>query len=132
MGLITVIFGSVTLGVRYLDKFRSKFMKVTLSNGTIANTIVSLCLFIASFFGFTVSCTYILAPSLLLVSKKDRKKTINLYKAAQAVIFAISITLGSMFLSVSVSYILLWLDYNGPYSNLSPYINEAPYYDFTA
>ncbi len=132
MGLITVIVGSVTLGVRYLDKFRSKFMKVTLSNGTISNTVVSICLFVASFFGFTVSCTYILAPCLLLVSKKDRKKSINLYKAAQAIIFAISITLGSMFLSVSVSYILLWLDYNGPYSNLNPFINYEPYTDFIA
>jgi phosphate/sulfate permease len=131
VGLVTVILGSVTLGVRYLDKFRSKFMKVTLSNGTISNTIVSLCLFFASFFGFTVSSTYILAPCLLLLSKKDRKKGINLYKAAQAVIFAISITLGSMFLSVGVSYVLLWLDYHGPYSNLSPYINLDPYQDFT-
>lgn len=36
-----------------------------------------------------------------------------------------------MFLSVSVSYVLLWLDYHGPYSNLSPYINLDPYQDFT-
>lgn len=125
VGLVSVIIGSVTLGVRYLDKFRSKFMKVTLSNGFIANTSVSLCLFFASFFGFTVSCTYILSPCLLMLTKKDKGKTINPLKAAMAVIFAISITLGSMFLSVSVSYILLDLDYNGPYSNLNPYINYS-------
>jgi len=112
------MIGSVTLGVRYLDKFRSKFMNVTLSNGFICNTCVSLCLFFSSFLGFTVSCTYILAPSLVLLTKMEKGKSINPYKAAMAVIFAICITLMSMFLSVSVSWFLLYLDYKGPYSNL--------------
>lgn len=76
-----MIAGSITLGVRYLDKFRSKFMKVTLSNGLIANTCSSLCLFFASYFGFTVSCTYILSPCLLLLTKKDKNKSINPFLA---------------------------------------------------
>lgn len=100
-------------------------MKVTLSNGFISNTCVSLCLFLASFFGFTVSCTYILAPCLMMLTKKDKGKTLNPYKAGMAVVFAISITLVSMFLSVCVSWLLLDLDYNGPYSNLNPYINYS-------
>ena len=48
VGLFSVIAGSVTLGVRYMHKFRSKFMKITLSNGFISNTCVSLCLFLSS------------------------------------------------------------------------------------
>jgi hypothetical protein len=48
----------------------------------------------------------------------EKGKSINPYKAAMAVIFAICITLMSMFLSVSVSWFLLYLDYKGPYSNL--------------
>jgi phosphate/sulfate permease len=123
VGLFSVIAGSVTLGVRYMHKFRSKFMKITLSNGFISNTCVSLCLFLSSYLGFTVSCTYILAPCLLLLTKKDKNKMINWYKAAKAVIFAITITLGSAFLSVAMSWILLKLDYDGPYSNLNTYIN---------
>ena len=116
VGLVSVIFGSVTLGVRYLDKFRSKFMKITLSNGFISNTCVSVCLFFSSYLGFTVSCTYILAPCLLLLTKQDKKKSINPYKAVKAVLFAIMITLMSAFMSVIISLILLDLDYNGPYN----------------
>lgn len=71
IGLVSVILGTITLGVRYLDKYRSKFMKITLSNGFIANTIVSLVLFFASSLNYTVSCTYILAPCLLLLRKMD-------------------------------------------------------------
>lgn len=124
IGLFSVIAGSITIGVRYLDKFRSKFMKVTLSNGVIANTCSSICLFIASYFGFTVSCTYILSPALLLLTKKDKGKTINPFLATQAIIFAVMITMGSMLLTVAVSYVLLYLDYMGPYSDLNPYYNK--------
>jgi len=98
-------------------------MKVTLSNGCIANTCTSICLFTASFLGFTVSCTYILSPCLLMLTKLDKKKSIRPLMAARAVIFAVIITLGSMLLTVSVSYCLLWLDYEGPYNDLSPYYN---------
>ena len=117
IGLVSVLFGTLTLGVRYLNKYRNKFMKVTLANGFIANTCVSLALFLASSLNFTVSCTYILAPCLLLLRKKDENKKINKYKAVNAVIFAVSITLISAFLSVSTSWILLYLDYDGPYHN---------------
>lgn len=123
VGLVSVICGSVTLGVRYLDKFRSKFMKVSLSNGTIGNTCTALCLFLASFLGFTVSSTYILAPSFMMLTKLDKKKSIKLYKSAKAVTFALIVTLVSMFLSVAVSYVLLYLDYNGPYADLNPFYN---------
>jgi phosphate/sulfate permease len=81
IGLISVSFGSITLGKRYLYKFRHKFMKTTLTNGFIANTCVALVLFFASLLNFTVSCTYILMPCLLLLHKQDRKKKINIYKA---------------------------------------------------
>ena len=89
-------------------------MAISLSNGFIANTCVSLVLFFSSYMGFTVSCTYILSPCLLLLRKKDKGKSLNVYKGLKAVIFAVSITLVSAFLSVTVSYFLLWLDYNGP------------------
>jgi len=46
-------------------------MKITLSNGFIANTVVSLVLFLSSSINYTVSCTYILAPCLLLLRKLD-------------------------------------------------------------
>jgi phosphate/sulfate permease len=81
IGLISVSFGSITLGKRYLYKFRHKFMKTTLTNGFIANTCVALILFFSSLLNFTVSCTYILMPCLLLLHKQDRKKKINIYKA---------------------------------------------------
>ena len=111
------------MGVRYLDKFRSKFMKVTLSNGCIANTATSICLFFSSYLGFTVSCTYILSPCLLLLTKMEKKKTIRPLMAVRAIIFAVMITLGSMLLTSSVSYALLWLDYEGPFSKLESYYN---------
>ena len=81
IGLISVSFGSITLGKRYLYKFRANFMKTTLINGFIANTCVALVLFLSSLLNFTVSCTYILMPCLLLLSKLDRDKNINIYKA---------------------------------------------------
>ena len=96
-------------------------MKTTLTNGFIANTCVSLTLFMSSLLNFTVSCTYILMPCLLLLFKLDRKKSVNTYKAIQAVLIAIGITAMSAGLSVVVSYGLLYLDYSGPgaaYNNL--------------
>ena len=116
IGLISVLFGTVTIGVRYLDKHREKFMRISLSNGFIVNTCVSCVLFFASYLGFTVSCNYILAPSLVLLSQKDKGRKVNKFKSAKAIIFAIGVTLFSAFFSVTMSYCLLWLDYNGPYS----------------
>jgi hypothetical protein len=58
-----------------------------------------------------------------MLTKKDKGKRLNLLKAAMAVLFAISITLGSMLLSVCVSWLLLSLDYNGPYNSVGNYIN---------
>jgi len=81
IGLISVSLGSITLGKRYLYKFRHKFMKTTLTNGFIANTCVALVLFLSSALNFTVSCTYILMPCLLLLYKQDHDKQINKYKA---------------------------------------------------
>jgi len=74
-----VVLGTITLGKRYLVKYRAKFMKTSLANGFIANTCVSLCLFFASAFAYTVSCTYILSPSLLLLYKRDRGKSFDRY-----------------------------------------------------
>jgi len=56
-------------------------MKTTLTNGFIANTCVALVLFFSSLLNFTVSCTYILMPCLLLLHKLDLNKRINVYKA---------------------------------------------------
>lgn len=123
IALFAVVMGAISLGVRYLDKFRSKFMRVSLSNGCIANTCASLCLFLSSFLGFTVSCTYILSPCLLMLTKMDRHKKIRPLLAAKAVIFAVGITFMSMLLTVCVAYSLLWLDYEGPYNSLNPYYN---------
>ena len=114
IGLISVSLGSITLGKRYLYKFRSHFMQTMLIDGFIANTCVALVLFMSSLMNFTVSCTYILFPSLLLLSKLRSHENINKYKAIQAVIVAIGITVMSAFLSVVTCYILLYLDYNGP------------------
>ena len=117
VGLVSVLLGIVTIGVRYLDKHREKFMKVSLLNGFIANTVASCCLFFSSYLGFTVSCTYILVPALTLLAKKDTGKTLDKFKSAKAILFAIGVTIFSAFFSVITAYCLLWLDYNGPYSN---------------
>jgi phosphate/sulfate permease len=114
IGLISVSLGSITLGKRYLNKFRHKFMKTNLTNGFIANTCVALVLFFSSLLNFTVSCTYILMPCLMLLHNQDRNKKINIYKATQAVLLAIGITFLSALLSVITSYGLLYLDYSGP------------------
>jgi len=116
IGLISVSLGSMTLGKRYLYKFRSNYMKTTITNGFIANTCVAIVLFFSSMLNFTVSCTYILMPCLLLLYRLDKGKTIDVYKAIQAVLIACSITFASAFLSVVCTYGLLYLDYTGPHS----------------
>jgi phosphate/sulfate permease len=114
IGLLSVSLGSITLGKRYLYKFRHNFMKTTLTNGFIANTCVSIVLFFSSMLNFTVSCTYILMPCLLLLYKLDKGKSIDIYKAIQAVLIACTITFGSALLSVVCTWGLLYLDYSGP------------------
>jgi phosphate/sulfate permease len=46
IGLFSLILGVLTLGKRYLHKYRKKFMKTTLANGMIANTSASVILLI--------------------------------------------------------------------------------------
>ena len=103
--------GSFLLGQRLLYKQKKKFMNVTGSNGIIANTCCALMLYTASLMNFTISGTYILMPILLLLRKIDAKKQLNKFKAVKAVAGAVFITALSMFLSVNVACLLLWLDY---------------------
>ena len=119
IGLVSVLVGTLLLGRRLLYKQRKKFMKTTISNGTIVNTCTALLLFLASSLNQTVSCTYILVPSLVILQQVESNKQLNYYKAMKAVIFAVAITLFSAFFSVITSTILLWLDYNGPYSEMN-------------
>ena len=110
------MLGSFLLGQRLLYKSKKKFMNVTSSNGIIANTSVSIMLYFSSMLNFTISGTYILVPTLLLLRKRDEKKSINTLKALKATIAAIFITALSMFLSVIMSCLLLYLDYKGPHA----------------
>ena len=113
------MLGSFLLGQRLLYKQKNKFVSVTSSNGIIANTSVSIMLYVSSLMNYTISGTYILVPTLILLRKKDQHKKINTLKALKAVIGAVFITLLSMFLSVTMSFFLLWLDYKGPYSAIN-------------
>jgi len=120
IGLVSVLLGIVTIGVRYLDKHRDRFMKVSLSNGFITNTVVSCCLFFSSYLGYTISCTYILVPTSLMLSRKDKDEGTFLthkFNTAKAIIFAVGVTIFSACFSVTLAYCLLWLNYYGPYSN---------------
>ena len=115
VGLVSVLLGNILLGQRLLYKQRAKFMKTTISNGFIANTCVSIMLFLASSLNQTISSTYILLPCLLILKKKESGKKVNPYKTMKAVIFAVFITVFSMSMSVVMSWTLLWLDYRGPH-----------------
>lgn len=70
IGLISLVAGFLTLGKRYLHKYRHKFLKTTLSNGVIVNTSTGIVLLLCSFFGFTISCTHMMAASLYVLKKK--------------------------------------------------------------
>ena len=102
-----------------LYKQKKKFMNVTGSNGVIANTCCAIMLYTASLMNYTISGTYILMPILLLLRKMDENKEINKYKAINAVVGAAFITALSMFLSVNMACLLLWLDYKGPHSEFN-------------
>ena len=119
VGILSVLIGGILLGQRLLYKHKKKFMNVTSSNGIIANTSVAIMLYTASLFNFTISGTYILMPTLLLLRKRDARKKLNMFKVLKSVIGAVFITVFSMFLSVSVACGLLWLDYNGPHHVLN-------------
>mmetsp|Transcript_87839 Transcript_87839/g.121000 ORF Transcript_87839/g.121000 Transcript_87839/m.121000 type:complete len:107 (+) Transcript_87839:1316-1636(+) len=67
IGLSSLVLGSITLGKRYLHKYRQKFMSISLANGCIANTCVAIILLTASFTNFTVSCSNCLASCLYLL-----------------------------------------------------------------
>ena len=86
VGIVSVMIGSVLLGQRLLYKQKKKFMNVTSSNGIIANTSVSIMLYVSSLLNFTISGTYILVPTLILLRKTDMKKSLNKFKALKAVI----------------------------------------------
>ena len=94
-------------------------MNVTGSNGIIANTCTAIMLYSASMMNFTISGTYILMPILLLLRKRDENKSINKLKAIKSVIGAAFITALSMFMSVMMSCVLLYLDYKGPYASIN-------------
>ena len=58
-------------------------------------------------------------PILLLLRKRDENKPINKLKAIKSVIGAAFITALSMFMSVMMSCVLLYLDYKGPYASIN-------------
>ena len=89
---------------------------MTSLNGIIANTSAAIILYIASLANYTISGTYILMPTLFLLRKREMNKRINRLKTIKVVIGAIFVTLFSMFLSVIMSIIFLYLDYKGPYN----------------
>ena len=97
-------------------------MQTTISNGFIANTSVSIMLFVASSLNFTVSSTYILMPCLWMLrelesrnqSGKKGPKDLNIWKPMKAVVFAVFITVFSMAMSVGMTWLVLYLDYMGP------------------
>ena len=77
IGLVSVLFGTILLGQRLLYKFRKNFMQTTISNGFIANTSVSIILFVASSLNYTVSSTYILMPCLWMLKFLESRKKEN-------------------------------------------------------
>lgn len=116
IALFSILAGTVTLGGRYLNKYRDKFMNISSTNGFIANTITSILLFFSSYLGYTVSSSYIYLPILGFLTYRDGIAKFDVYKSAKAFIYAAAAIFISAFASVSVSYGLLWLDYAGPYS----------------
>lgn len=117
IGLISILLGIITLGIRYMHKFRNKFMAVNISNGFIGNTCCSLVLFLSSYLGFTISDTYILESCMYMLCKIDKNKSFDLFVVAKNIIFALAIILISASITVAVSFFLLYLDYNGPHLN---------------
>ena len=72
-------------------------------------------LFVASSLNFTVSSTYILMPCLFMLQYLESgKKGLNYWKPMKAIVFAVFITVFSMAMSVGMSWLLLYLDYEGP------------------
>lgn len=60
IGLASLVLGVLTLGKRYLHKYRKKFMRTTLANGMIANTSAGIILLAFSLLGYPCSCTYLI------------------------------------------------------------------------
>mmetsp|Transcript_25314 Transcript_25314/g.24698 ORF Transcript_25314/g.24698 Transcript_25314/m.24698 type:complete len:131 (-) Transcript_25314:61-453(-) len=77
IGLVTQLFGFITLGKLYLRKKRSSFMKISYVNGFIVNTTSSLILLICSFYGFPLSCGQLVVSQLYVLKQKDLGKPIN-------------------------------------------------------
>ena len=133
VGLVSLIVGAVTIGQRYLHNYRQRFMTITVSNGTIANTCCAVVLLASSWANFTVSCTYLLVPALALLRNADKNKPLNKYKMMKGGLFALFVIFMSASVSVLTSWLLLSLDYQGPnnslnnswYSNTT-YVPEGP------
>mmetsp|Transcript_45185 Transcript_45185/g.59929 ORF Transcript_45185/g.59929 Transcript_45185/m.59929 type:complete len:185 (+) Transcript_45185:1506-2060(+) len=121
VGIVSVMIGSFLLGQRLIYKHKTKFLGATSMNGIIANTSCAIMLYLASLANFTISGTYILMPTLVLLRKRDMNKSLNKLKSIKVVIATVFVTLFSMFLSVIMSIFFLYLDYNGPMS----YLNNA-------
>lgn len=111
IGLVSLIAGFLTLGMRYLSKNKARYMKTTLSNGFIANTSASIVLLFSSSLGFPISCTHVIIPVIYLLRKKEKKKSIKLNKAARAVTIGIAVVGICYFFNIFVSWILLSLNH---------------------
>jgi phosphate/sulfate permease len=119
VGLVSLIVGTVTIGQRYLHNYRQRFMTISVSNGTIANTCCAIVLLGSSWANYTVSCTYLLVPALALVRSADEGKPLDKYKMMKGGIFAFFVIFMSASVSVICSWALLSLDYNGPNNELN-------------
>jgi phosphate/sulfate permease len=69
IGLASLVFGVLTLGKRYLHKYRKKFMRTTLANGMIINTSASIILLLCSLLGYPCSCTYLIVPNIFMMNR---------------------------------------------------------------
>eukprot|EP00347_Sterkiella_histriomuscorum_P021274 403334582 len=110
IGLISLILGVLTLGKRYLHKYRKKFMKTTLSNGFIANTSASICLLICSFFGYPASLTYLITPNIYLLNKVSKGKKMKFKKIWQGVLFVLGTVIACALFSLGLYYLFSSMD----------------------
>jgi len=106
IGLVSLILGVLTLGKRYLHKYRKKFMATTLANGFIANTSASVCLLVCSFFGFPASLTYLITPNIYLLHKLQKKKKMKMRKIVKSTLFVIGTVIASALISIILYEVL--------------------------
>ncbi|TNV73460.1 hypothetical protein FGO68_gene476 [Halteria grandinella] len=116
IGLASLILGVLTLGKRYLHKYRKKFMKTTLANGMIANTSASLILLGCSLLGYPCSCTYLIIPNIFMLSRMHENRPIlnDKKKIGKIILFFFAIIVMSGTLSITLFSFFSWLRNDDP------------------